>query len=193
MIVVGLVGIKGSGKTSAAKVFERYGFERKSFAKPLKDLACQMFNLTPEQVQDEKLKEVPLPEWNNLTPRKILQHLGTEGFRHLDPDFWVKYLVNSLEKGKKYVIDDVRFLNEVEAIEDIGGLMGLTYMDRFNLDNLPNEPEHPSETLALDWTKKAINGFEIPCRTIERIKLTKGRPEFDEPVIKGRFPVSFFK
>lgn len=62
------------------------------------------------------------------TPRAILQHVGTEGFRAVDPNVWARYAINQARqilKAKKpprfVVITDVRFRSEVEAIWKVGG------------------------------------------------------------------------
>lgn len=62
------------------------------------------------------------------TPRKILQYIGTEGFRRVDPHVWPRFCVNSarqrFEKFRKLefvVITDCRFLSECEAVWAVGG------------------------------------------------------------------------
>lgn len=65
----------------------------------------------------------------NLTPRKILQLLGTEcGRKIIHPNIWVnatmadyKPLPNGLEP--LWLVSDVRFPNEVKAIKDRGGII----------------------------------------------------------------------
>lgn len=50
-------------------------------------------------------------------PRKRLQYLGTEGFRkQIDDGFWIKlaHATTMAHPETKWVIDDVRFLNEYE-------------------------------------------------------------------------------
>ena len=78
-----------------------------------------------------------------LTPRKLLQLLGTEAGRHIiHPDIWVNALFadygpvgDNLLEGEvrkvreedlvypSWIITDVRFPNEVKAIEDRGGIV----------------------------------------------------------------------
>jgi hypothetical protein len=64
-------------------------------------------------------------KWTN---RKILQYLGTEGFRRIDPGVWVRFAMN---KAKQFldeniddhyvVISDCRFKSEATAIWAAGG------------------------------------------------------------------------
>lgn len=67
-----------------------------------------------------------------LTPRRLLQLVGTEAGRDiLHPNLWVNALFtdfhlipdNYYGKQPNWIITDVRFPNEVEAIEDRGGIV----------------------------------------------------------------------
>lgn len=73
------------------------------------------------------------------SPRTILQHIGTEGFRRVDPNVWVRYALTTAEKnlreaqepGIKHldsrgaprfiVITDCRFRSEAEGVWARGG------------------------------------------------------------------------
>lgn len=60
------------------------------------------------------------------TPRTILQHIGTEGFRRIDPGVWVNYALRICEaqvaEGAKFmVITDCRFRSEAEGVWARGG------------------------------------------------------------------------
>ncbi len=59
-----------------------------------------------------------------LTPRKLLQLLGTEAGRQIiHPNIWVNALFSDYETDSKWIVTDVRFLNEAQAIKDKGGIM----------------------------------------------------------------------
>ena len=59
-----------------------------------------------------------------LTPRKLLQLIGTEGGRDLiHPDIWINALFSSYTKDSKWIIPDTRFDNEAKAIKDKGGII----------------------------------------------------------------------
>jgi len=63
-------------------------------------------------------------KWTNRT---ILQYLGTEGFRKIDPNVWVRYALKqarqhlSVTENKFVVITDCRFKSEASAILAVGG------------------------------------------------------------------------
>ncbi len=83
-----------------------------------------------------KVRELPMPpyadyEWvEELTARKILETFGDIG-RAVDPDLWVKELVRRISKVKNAVtiIQDGRYLNEIQAIQGLGGLAWLVVDD----------------------------------------------------------------
>lgn len=124
-IVIGITGYARSGKDTAGNFLEEeMGFEKASFAEKLKEIVCEMFDMTPEQVEDGKLKAEVDPRYG-VTRRKILQHIGTEGFRALYPTVWGDYLFRKIQKSDKdlFVITDVRFEDEAALIRKHGGIV----------------------------------------------------------------------
>lgn len=137
MQLIGITGKMGTGKSSAAEVFEKYGYARKSFATPLKHLARTYF------FWDEKKDE---------RGRQLLQTLGTEAGRTYDKDLWVKHMAKSIEASMKVmqnnnqdckiVTDDIRFDNEAQLIRDLGGIVIHLASEGYNMGELNN---HESE------------------------------------------------
>lgn len=129
-VVIGLLGQAGSGKSTAAKYLsEKYGFVEKSFASPLKRACRELFSLSDEQL-DGSLKEVPDDRWYGATPRRMFQYIGTDLLRDnietimpgIGKDIFVKALDVSLQGIEKdIVVSDVRFANEIEYVNSIGG------------------------------------------------------------------------
>lgn len=127
-IIIGLTGRAGCGKDTAAEHLQReYGFHPMAFAGPLKKTAATLFNLPETYFHDRELKEKPLEDWDGLSPRHILQLLGTEAVRcTFGENFWIKRWINeygSLVLGTSVVVTDVRFNNEAQAIRDLGGVI----------------------------------------------------------------------
>lgn len=130
--LVGLCGDIGSGKSTVAQHLARaHGYQRKAFATLLKHTALDVFGPMGMEsrnvfgTQEEKNKPIAGitdAEGRPQTGRRILEWLGTEGFRTIDPDVWVKSLLGSLSlSGERYVVEDVRFPNEFEALREHGG------------------------------------------------------------------------
>lgn len=135
-LVVGLVGFKGSGKDTAANVFVSRGFTKDSFAAPLKDAVAQIFSWDRELIEgateaSRAWREIPDPYWSaafgcDVMPRVVLQKFGTESMRDVfHDDIWVKSLMRRIQTSsrQKFVVSDVRFENEVQAIQELGGII----------------------------------------------------------------------
>ena len=77
-----------------------------------------------------------------MTAREVLQYVGTDIFRKLDPDVWINSLFRKIQKDKPEValICDVRFKNEISCLQKKGGfILGLTR------DPYSKADEHSSE------------------------------------------------
>lgn len=151
--LVGISGKKGSGKSTLAKKLildaqvetaNLINYKQMSFANTLKEMAAVAIGCSRVSLNEETFKQQPVPFAPDVTIRKVLQVLGTEVGRQLDPDFWVKRLFADWSKSQFWVIDDVRFPNEVKAIQDRGGIV-----IRLNAAGLDTHDAHPSE-IALD-------------------------------------------
>jgi len=122
----------------------------------------------------------------NLTPRYVLQHIGTDVFRnHFHPDIWIaaleRKLINhmNLKNLNKVVITDCRFSNEIEMIRKLNGLF--VHVHRGNLPSwFGKEDEFPKNihVSELEWTKmffdKSIDNTgitmeELKCKVFETL------------------------
>jgi len=79
-----------------------------------------------------------------MTAREFMQFLGTDIMRKIDKNVWANACINKIlkEGSDLAVIADVRFPNEVEAINKVGGKV-------LRLERNVHEDDHDSET-ALD-------------------------------------------
>lgn len=178
--LIGLAGLAGCGKSTAAKwLVGHYGFERYRMAGPLKAMARE-FCLTAQQIDGDQ-KETPIPWLNGVTPRYIMQTLGTEFGRDLiHPDVWVRiaerkirpYLESPkddwLFPGKDIVIDDIRFENEVDMVRRLGGKV---YRIVGRPPSLFTVAQHISEAQAfpVDGTIENNGSIEDLWRSVDRI------------------------
>lgn len=128
-MVVGILGVAGSGKTLVAKhLVDRYGFQRTRFAGPLKAMLKVGFGLTDEEL-DGQDKLQALPQLGGTTPRHMMQTLGHDwGRRMIHADIWANaWKRDVLSRDGLIVADDLRYPNEAQAIRDVGGVIWRVY------------------------------------------------------------------
>lgn len=123
--IVAFTGGAGSGKDTAGKFLrQKYGFERQAFADPLKNGIAELFAINRAVLDDNMLKERPLKEWDNRSPRQLMQWLGTDVLRkEICDEFFLNHMAIRLNKSSanKVVITDVRFDIEAEFVRWLGG------------------------------------------------------------------------
>lgn len=89
-----------------------------------------------------------------LTPRKMLQLLGTEAGRMvIHPNIWVNALFSDYQNDVNWVVTDVRFPNEADAIKAKGGklIRLVRNSDTPMTDEELAIAQHPSETSLDDY------------------------------------------
>ena len=137
-MLIAFLGKKSSGKDTAADfLIKNDNYIKYVFADPLKKGIQAFFNLSDDQLYDEKLKEIIDPRWG-VSPRKLLQTIGTDIFQYLIHDLlpnlkgekrnhWVtlfkEWYLEELNKNPNMnvVIADARFTHEIKAIKELGG------------------------------------------------------------------------
>jgi len=175
-MIIGITGNKQSGKDTCAKyLVEKYNFLHLSFAEPLKKACKLLFNLNEEQINGSEKEEIDL-FWK-ISPRRIMQFVGTEIFRdkikelipNIDSNFWIKLMeqqILKLNPNTNIVISDVRFLNEVEFIRKYNGI--IVKINRNNeIDNHLSEME--INKIIPDFIIDNIGTFDELNKKIENI------------------------
>ncbi len=120
-MIIGLCGYARTGKDTVANVLvQEYGFERIAFADPIREL---LFELNP-LVNGVRLQEMVKDYGWEITKsqmevRRLLQDLGVGARKVFGENFWVEQALKKVRLDKNYVIPDVRFRNEVNAIKQI--------------------------------------------------------------------------
>ena len=138
-MIIGLVGLIGSGKGTVANMFAERGCVEDSFAAPLKDLSASIFGWPRELMEGDTIESRDFREtadlyWGrklgipNFTPRLALQLIGTDVLRtHFDPNIWLHSLEYRIRKQHVdtpcTVISDARFKNELDLIKEMGGVV----------------------------------------------------------------------
>jgi len=148
-VIIGLGFKARTGKDTIAEMLvEHHGFTRIAFADALKRGCMEMFGLTQEQCYGDT-KEV-LDEFWGVTPRYILQKVGTECMREqYDSDIWVKSVQKKVTNGGNWVVTDVRFPNEAAAVQRWGGY--LVRVERDGVGASGGIANHPSETSMINF------------------------------------------
>ncbi len=101
MNIIGISGLAGSGKdTTADFLLEHEGFIKISLADPIKRFAMDVWEFSEEQLfgpsKNRNAPDLRYPQGNTfLSPRLVLQHLGTEGGRYIDNDIWIRYAIRT--------------------------------------------------------------------------------------------------
>lgn len=134
MKILGLSGKRGVGKTALAlHLVDKFGFVRVSFAEDIRRICRMLFpTLTEADFSDPKKKEKPHEPYD-WTPRDLMLHVG-EFMRFHDKDYWLKIgLAKCKDPKKVYVFDDLRFINEADALRKVDGK--IIRVNRFESQN----------------------------------------------------------
>jgi hypothetical protein len=162
--VVGIYSaLPRSGKSTAAAALSGLGWKRVPFAATLKRMLRRL--LLDLGMDDREVewalndgKEEPLELLPQRTPRQLLQTLGTEWGRGMaDPELWVRcwqaQAREALAAGWSVVADDVRRVNEAQAVRDTGGVIVKVVRPDGGSERFSN---HASEGALEDWPFDAV-------------------------------------
>lgn len=206
--IIGLAGRQRTGKGVLANMLsDNYGFVTVTIASALKELCCKILGCSMEELNQkknagEKISWKVGPETIKIlseelggheselkkdledtefeTVRDMLQILGTNVIRRLDPDWHVKKLVENIRAvDGDVVVDDVRFPNERKAIESLGG--EVYYIIRPRMIDVSN---HASET-SLSYTEFEPDHIIINDGTIKDLEATGCDTLLDYGVANG--------
>ena len=158
MIVIGISGKSGSGKTFAKNfITKKYGFVEYSFASPLKKIGLAL-GFKKKQLYGTQEEKLEINEEWGISGREFMIKFGTEICRDALPSvipqmekLWIKCFeifinkiehenkriefINQYENGCKtqpvrgIIIDDVRFKDEVKFIQKVGVIIKLVNFD----------------------------------------------------------------
>lgn len=175
-MIVGFVGVMGSGKSHRAANYVENGFVQINFADAVRELAWSILGWTPKTDSDyEEFKSMPItlatsplakqPQFSfanteaSLTGREFLQRLGNNTREIAGEDVWVDAWHKKAKREDSVVVADVRYWNEVRRIIEMQGkLIFCNYHSpRYTLS------EHPSEALAMHIVKKTsfADGYDL--------------------------------
>lgn len=153
-MIIGLTGKKQNGKSTAAGYLsDKYNFVRINF----KDALVAEIREKFPNVLEAIIEIMERSAYDGMNPwtvdrlfkekpplmRALLQNYGTEVRRIDDSEYWVKKWKEAVSRWDEgnVVVDDVRFLNEAQAVRDMGGIV-----IRISRADYPNVDGHVSET-----------------------------------------------
>lgn len=174
MTVIGLSGYGRSGKDTVADyLVKSCAFQRIAYADALREMAQKLNPIIDAHVfqggeielrrYNDILDQIGYHEGKNIPEfREFLQRLGTEAVRGVvGYNTWVDIAVRRMtEQGGDWVVTDVRFPNEAEAIREMGG--GSVW--RITRPGFGPANNHPSETSldGYDFDLMILNDTDIP-------------------------------
>jgi hypothetical protein len=167
-MIIGLVGYIGSGKGTVGDILVRdHQYTKFAFADALKDSVATIFTwprglLEGDSNASRAFRERVDPWWSNklgyeVTPRLILQKMGTEACRHgIADNIWIAALEKRMQGYDDVVISDCRFPNEIDFIRSAGGVI---------IRVKRGEDPSPEELSKLHISETAWNSY-LPDRII---------------------------
>ena len=158
--LVGFIGEMGHGKSTAAEFLcQNFGYVEYSFARPLKEGVKILFSLSDSQVYTEQKNEVD-PRWN-ISPRVMLQKLGTELFReklseylpqlsNIHSTLWIANFLRWFRdhQNSRVVVSDCRFQDEAACLKDCNFVLIRMVRPTHAVPHAtPTFPQHASESV----------------------------------------------
>ena len=192
MRLIGLCGRKQSGKSVLSNIaVEKFGFHKLAIADSLKDMICKLLDIDRTKLEEIKNENTYISfQFNDNsisfvsdeigiskssieemvkdktydTVRDMLQLLGTELIRELNPNWHVQKTTERINKLKeeygedvKIIIDDIRFPNELQCIYDNNGeSFFIIRPDNWNVSNHASEKSITWDMM-IDKTNIIIN------------------------------------
>lgn len=146
MIVIGLIGYKGVGKTTACNLIKKNFSHLNIVQHNFKDaLIAELKQNFPNLLEELRLiyKCETIDELFIVKPpavRYLMQHYGTEVRRGDNPKYWTLLWIENMPTADIVLVDDVRFMNEANAVKSKDGILV-----RLVRGDLINDDRHASE------------------------------------------------
>jgi len=167
-LVAGLLGGK-----AAEYLISKHGFIKLSFAEPLKRGVQLLIGFQDEELFGNDVQKTSINTFVGVSPRKILQYLGTDIFRN-NPLFskcqrtqntpWIakaQETIDQLPPSSRVIIDDVRFPDELGIIP-----VEHTALIQRNVQNI-SQAYNQFPSLALLPSPPTENVMELMDRALE--------------------------
>lgn len=122
-MLIAFTGLAGCGKSTAAQyLIDKYNFTRVNFKTAM---IAEIKEKWPDYLKAEaERNECTIDDLFAYKPgtfRQFMQNYGTNVRRVDNPEYWVNKWKEVSQNVTPLVVDDVRFINEAEAVDDKGG------------------------------------------------------------------------
>jgi hypothetical protein len=129
--IFGITGLKGAGKDTCGAAISAYlgdtpeGVWQVNFADSLKNVCAEVFGLTHDEMYgSQEVKERKLDRWPHMSPREIMQTVGTECFRDMFEGVWIqRWKRGVVGRTENIICTDMRFADECAALKDVGAVL----------------------------------------------------------------------
>lgn len=178
--LIGISGLAHTGKDTLANFFkeEKNDMILDSFATPIKDMMINYFGFSREQVYNQELKELKDEFWD-ITPRKLMQLIGTEMFRKIFRyDVWVKVFEKKVLNNPNdfFIVSDIRFNNEAEMVSRNNGIVIKILRNSDNIVDISHESEKGiDDNLVHIFLDNNGNLNDLKKNAIEILNIIKSR------------------
>jgi hypothetical protein len=187
-------------------LYLNHDWEIKKFAGKLKEIASLLTGVPVERWEDQEFKRLQMnPEWG-MTYREFLQTLGTECLRdNLSKNIWAAALFadykdvyagswgqgHYMYEKPKWIITDMRFPNELEAVKKRRGIsirVNRPFINKVSTD-VSNELKEKFKNKGIyvtpeDLNKETIDELEVYAKQNEHPSETAlDNAEFDYEII----------
>ena len=175
--IIGFSGRQRSGKDVMAKALQEKGYTIVTIANALKELCAGLLGVDLQKLNELKNSGTTIElkfkgsdiieggstkEYYVTTVRELLQIVGTDIIRSVDPDWHVKKMLEKIRSIEgNVVVDDIRFPNELEALRKEGA--DVYFIVRTSI--IYGFSNHSSET-ALTWNMFPKNNILINDGTL---------------------------
>lgn len=155
--IIGIAGVKGSGKSESVRVLESVGYAEVKMAGALKGMTkfyLEYLGLNEQECFDRiegHLKEVPDEAFLGKTSRQFQQWLGTDfGRKLVGESIWTNAFTKRALSLPLVACSDVRFPNELDLIRQMGGKVYRVERDTETNEFSLHESEKYIPTLDVD-------------------------------------------
>lgn len=176
MLVYGIIGPIGHGKSTVARYLaDTHGFVEANFALPLKETVAAVYSrlgVEPRHflgTQEDKAE--PIERLGGITGRRILELVGTNGFRAAYEDTWLDIGFDVIHANDdRVVVGDLRFPNEAAAVRKRSGKIIRVFAEGKDIPPAEHESdEHWRSMVAEHEIRVPVGDLQALYRAVDAI------------------------